>query len=62
MAPTMKQLGRWVADWRASLLGKGLKVNAGKSNVMVGSSGGNMIVNSGKWPGGVCGKKQHDLW
>ena len=47
MAPTMEQLGRRVADWRASLLGKGLKVNAGKST---------MIVNSGKWPCGVCGK------
>ena len=49
MAPTMEQLGRRVADWRASLLGKGLKVTAGKSKVMVGSSGGKMIVNSGKW-------------
>ena len=28
MAPTMGQLGRRVAHWRASLLGKGLKVNA----------------------------------
>ena len=28
MAPTMEQLGRCVADWRASLLDKGLKVNA----------------------------------
>ena len=37
MAPTMEQLGRRVADWRAGLLGKGLKVNAGKSKVMVGS-------------------------
>ena len=46
MAPTMEQLGRRVADWRASLLGKGLKVNAGKSKVMVGSSGGKMIVHS----------------
>ena len=45
-----------MADWRASLLCKGLKVNAGKSKVMVGSSGGKMIVNSGKWPCGVCGK------
>ena len=44
MAPTME------------LLGKGLKVNAGKSKVMVGSSGGKLIVNSGKWPCGVCGK------
>ena len=56
MAPTMEQLGRRVADWRASLLGKVLKVNAGKFKVMVGSSGGKMIVNSGKWPCGVCGK------
>ena len=24
--------------------------------MMVGSSGGKMIVNSGKWPCGVCGK------
>ena len=49
----MEQLVRRVADWKASLSGKGLKVNAGKSKVMVGSSGGKMIVNSGKWP---CGK------
>ena len=56
MAPTMEQLGRRVAEWRASILDKGLKVNAGKSKVMVGSSGGKMIVNSGKWPCGVCGK------
>ena len=52
----MEQLGRRVADWRASLLGKGLKVNTGKSKVMVGSSGGKMIANSAKWPCGVCGK------
>ena len=52
MAPKMEQIGRRVAEWGASLLDKGLKVNAGKSKVMVGSSGGKMIVNSG----GVCGK------
>ena len=55
MAPTMEQLGRLVAEWRASLLDKGLKVNAGKSKVIVGSSGGKMIVNSGKSPCNVCG-------
>ena len=32
-------------------------MDAGKSKVMVGSSGGKMIVNSGKWPYGVCGKE-----
>ena len=42
MAQTMEQLGRRVAEWRASLHDKGLKVNAGKSKVMVGSSGWNM--------------------
>ena len=35
MAPSMEQLGIQVADWRASLLGKRLKGNAGKSKVMV---------------------------
>ena len=56
VAPTMEQFGSRVDDWRASLLGKGLKVNAGKSKVMVGSSGGKMIANSGKCPCDVCGK------
>ena len=40
----------------ASLPDKGLKVNTGKPKVMVGSSGGKIIVNSGKCPCGVCGK------
>ena len=53
MSPTMEQFGRRVADWRASLLGKGLKVNAGKFKVIVGNNGSKMIVNSGKW---LCGK------
>ena len=50
MAQTMEQLGRRVTGWRSSLLDKVLKVNTGKSKVMVGISGGHMIVNSGKWP------------
>ena len=48
MAPTMQLLGRRVAEWRASLLDEGLKVNAGKYKVMVGISGVKTIVNSGK--------------
>ena len=31
-------------------------MNAGKSKVIVGSSGRKMIVNPGKWSCGVCGK------
>ena len=45
-----------MAEWRAILLGKELKVNAGKSKVMVGSSDGKLIVKSEKWVCGVCGK------
>ena len=56
MAPTMEKLCRRVAEWRANLLDKGLKVNAGKSKVMVGSSGVKIIVNSGKWPVVSVGK------
>ena len=52
----MEQLDRPVAEWRTSILDKGLNVNAGKFKVMVGSSGRKMIVNSGKWHSGVCGK------
>ena len=55
LVPTMEQLGRRVAEWRVNLLDKGLKVNTGKSKIMVGSSGEKMIVNSGKWPCGVSG-------
>ena len=32
-----------MAEWRAGLLNKGLKMNAGKSKVMAGSSGGNIL-------------------
>ena len=43
-----------MAKWRASLLEKGLKGNAGKYKVMVGRNGRKIIVNSGKfrelWP------------
>ena len=49
MAPTMEQHGRRVAEWRTSILDKGLKVNAGNTKVIVGSSGG-------KWSCGVRGK------
>ena len=56
MAPAMEQLGRRVVEWRANLLDKGLNVNAGNSELMVDSSGGKMIGNSGKWNCGVCGK------
>ena len=50
---TMEQLGELVAECRVSLLDKGLKVNAGKSKVMVAEVG---RLKSGKCPCCVCGK------
>ena len=47
MVPTMEQHDRRVAEWRISIIDKGLKVNAEKSKVIVGSSGGKMILNFG---------------
>ena len=52
----MEHPGRRVSEWRVSLLDNGLKVNAGKSKIMVGSRSGKMIVNSGKLPCVVCWK------
>ena len=46
-----------MSEWRASLLDKGLKVNAGKPKVMVGSSGRKMIVKSGSGPVVSVGKE-----
>ena len=61
MAPTMEQPGRRVAKWRVNILDKGLKVNSGRFKVMVDSSGGKMIVNSGQWS--CClGDCFLDLW
>ena len=45
-----------VAQWRGSHTEKKLKVNAGKSKLMDGSSGRKMIVSSGKSPCVVAGK------
>ena len=35
IALTLEQVGRYVVEWRAGLLDKGLKVNAGRSKVIV---------------------------
>ena len=46
MTLTIEQLDKHVTEWRASIPDKGLKVNAGNTKLMVGISGGKMIVNS----------------
>ena len=48
LAPIMEPPGRRLAEKRVRPLDKGQKVNAGMYEVMVGSSDGKIIVNSGK--------------
>ena len=50
MAPTMEQHGYMWLNGEQAFLTKDLKVNAGNTKMMVGISGGKMIVYSGKWP------------
>ena len=50
MATTGDELGRKLVEWRASLLVKGLAVNAGKTEPMVcGGSGGVVVAELGAW-------------
>ena len=53
MATTRYELGKQLMEWRASLLVKGLKANAGKKTLMVG---GRVVSELGAWPCGVCSK------
>ena len=53
IVPTIEQLGRCVVEWLVIRRDKGLEVNSGRYKVMVGSSGGWMIVNYGKRSCGV---------
>ena len=56
MAHTREDLARKLAAWKTCLEVKGMKVNAGKSKVMVGGAGLGVIPREGAWPCGVCGK------
>ena len=42
--------------WKACMEAKGLKVNIGKTKVMVGGEGTGAVEETGKFPCGVCGK------
>ena len=42
--------------WKACMEAKGLKVNIGKTKVMVGGEGSGAVEETGKFPCGVCGK------
>ena len=56
IAETREQLQAKMAAWRVCLASKGLKINAGKTKVMVSRVSGGPMTSSGAWPCGVCGK------
>ena len=56
MAKSEAELKEKILKWKAHMEAKGLKVNAGKSKVMVGGEGAGDVEETGTWPCGVCGK------
>ena len=55
MAISEAELKRKLAVWRRAMSGKGMKVNTGKTKVMVSAPGGGAQRESGDFPCGVCG-------
>ena len=55
MADSEEELMRKMAHWRGCLSSKGLKVNTGKTKVMVSAVGAGETREAGKHPCGVCG-------
>lgn len=56
MANSEVELKEKIVSWKASMEAKGLKMNAGKTKVMVGGIGKGVMEETGAWPCGVCGK------
>ena len=54
MAESEQELMAKMFSWQAALAGKGLKVNAGKSKVMVYSADAGETEKMGEYPCGVC--------
>ena len=56
MADSEDKLMTKLANWRNSLSSKGLKVNTGKTKVMVSAAGSGVNRGTGDFPCGVCNK------
>src|SRR5260221_13344322 len=56
MAESEEELRENLVKWKVGMEAKGLKVNVGKTKIMVGGSGMGDVEESGKWHCGVCGK------
>jgi hypothetical protein len=56
MAESLQQLKGKLQKWKAGMEAKGLKMNVGKTKIMIGGEGTGDVEESGKWPCGVCKK------
>src|SRR5260221_12322125 len=54
MAESEEELREKLLKWRVGLEAKGLKVNVGKTKIMLGGCGTGHVEESGKWHHGVC--------
>ena len=56
ISDSIKGLEKKFSDWKKGMEEKGLRVNVGKTKVMISSSSANTSTKSGKYPCGVCSK------
>jgi hypothetical protein len=56
MAESLQQLKDKLQKWKAGMEAKGLKMNVGKTKIMIGGENTGDVEESGKWPCGVCRK------
>jgi hypothetical protein len=54
IATCMEELKDKMLRWKATMEAKGLKVNIGKTKVMMSCDGPGEVSESGRWPCGVC--------
>jgi hypothetical protein len=50
----MEELKDKILRWKETMEAKGLKVNIGKTKVMLSCDGPSEVSESGRWPCGVC--------
>ena len=54
MAESLKECVRRLLTWKEAMQKKGLRVNAGKTKIMIWSTGLDLLQSSGEFPCAVC--------
>ena len=56
MSDSFEGIDKKFSDWKKGIESKGLRVNVGKTKVMISSSNAGSVNKTGKYPCGVCHK------